>query len=364
MATGVSRCYYPTQPDPRYPLVCDECYFLLKIHDTQAFFPANRWQQAQYLLFTSSVESSFFPGNPTQSLHKLTSLKTNVAAHLGVSTNLTGWLPAREQDTIKVTINYTVKRGAPVKELVEKMQQLHIESVVSLVRPDMAVAAKTSQIVAQVLGNLLSSFLQEDEQTEIFALEMNRNLSDLKAGYYAVLGAMTNERFPLALEMHNGQLIEPGRGELPRHSYVVIEVLTTPRHNQELIRCEPWGELLLECKEEILHATIRTEHERDEAFQQWRISLRQIRRLAQKDRSFLLREIDAVLAEAQMEIEQKLQPRVTQQAQGLEDYPDEWQEVLHFSTPQELRRAVRDHQDALELSEQLLRQYNLPELSS
>jgi len=359
MATGVSRCYYPAQPDPRYPLVCDDCYFLLKIHDTQAFFPANRLQQARYLLFTSSVESSFFPGNPTQNLHKFTLLKANERAHLGKNINLTGWLPARELDTMKVTINYTVKRGAPVKTLVEKLQQLNIEPVVSLVRPDIAVAAKTSRIVVQILGNLLSSFLQEDELTEIFPLEMDLNLSDLKAGYYAVLGAMTNERFPLALEMLNGQLVEPGRGELSRHSYAVIEVLTTPRHKQELIRCEPWGELLLECKEEILHATIRTEQERDEVFQHWRIALKQIRRLAQKDRSFLLREIDAVLAEAQTEVEQKLQPHLTLQAQGLEDYPDEWQEVLHFSTPQELRRAVRDYQDALELSEQLLQQYNL-----
>src|SRR5579885_153765 len=362
MATGVSRCYYPTQPDPRYPLICDDCYFLLKIHDTQAFFPANKLQQARYLLFTSSVESSFFPDNPTQSLHKLTSLEANKPAHLGISTNLTGWLPAREQDTMKVTINYTVKRGAPVKELVEKMQKLRIESVVSLVRPDMAVAAKTTQIVTQVLSNLLSSFLHEDEETDIFALEMNQNLSDLKAGYYAVLGAMTNERFPLTLEMLNGQLLEPGRGELLRHSSVVIEVQTTPRHKQELIRCEPWGELLLESKEEILNAAIRTEHERDEAFQRWRISLRQVRRLAQKDRSFLLREIDAVLAEAQTEVEQKLQTRVALQTRGLEDYPDEWQEVLHFSTPQERRRAGRDYQDALELSEQLLQQYDLPDL--
>src|SRR5436305_10355587 len=249
MPTGVSRCYYPTQANPRYPLVCEDSYFLLKIHDTQAFFPANLLQQAQYLLFTSSVESSFSLGNQTQSLqtqnlHKFTTLKKNVPAHLGITTNLTAWLPARAPDTVRVTLNYTVARGAPIKALVKKMQQLHIESVVSLVRPDMAVAAKTSEIVVQILGNLLSSFLQENEQTIIFPLTMDKSLSALQAGYYAMLGAMTNEPFPTTLEMKDGQLTARGGHELSRYSYVVIEVQAIPRRKLEVIRREPWGELL------------------------------------------------------------------------------------------------------------------------
>src|SRR5438105_10030405 len=143
MPTGVSHRYYPdNQPDPAYPLELDDSYFLVKLYDAQAFFPANVLKQAKLLLVSSLVESSFLPGNPTKSLHKLTTLKRNAPCHLGINTNLTGWLPANASDTLRFTLNYTIMQGTPIETLVGKMEQLQLEAVVSLIRPDIAVAIK------------------------------------------------------------------------------------------------------------------------------------------------------------------------------------------------------------------------------
>src|SRR2546423_1249867 len=98
MPIGVSGLYYPTQPDPAHPLELDDSYLLIKLCNAQAFFPAGPFTQVDFLLLSSSVESTFMPGPSLQSLHKLTMLKKNVPGFLGVSTNLTNWLPARAPD--------------------------------------------------------------------------------------------------------------------------------------------------------------------------------------------------------------------------------------------------------------------------
>lgn len=360
MPTGVSHRYYPDQADPECPLVLDDSYFLVKLHDAQAFFPANALKQAKLLLVSSSVESSFMPGHATHSLYKLTTLQRNVPCRLGISTDLTSWLPASGGDTLRITLNYTVMRGAPIKALVDKMEQLHLEAAVSLVRPDVAVAIKISQIV----GHIISSFLQEGGQTELFPLTMDLNLADLKAGYYTVLGSRTDEKYPDVLEIKHGQLAKRGGHELSRYSYVVIQIQTSKRLGRERICREAWGELLQACRDEALNVVVRNEDERDDAWQKWRISLGQIRTLARKDHSVLSSEVDAVIAEAQAAVEQKLLPRTTLESLGLETYPDEWKQVLGFSTPEELRRAVRDYEDAVELSERLLEQYQLGRVES
>ena len=356
MSTGVSHPYYPDQLDPKYSLVPNNSYFLVKIHDAQAFFPANVLKQAKYLLFSSSVESSFLPGSPTQSLHKLTTFnKRNVPCHLGVNTDLTNWLPARRTDTLRITLNYRVMQETPIKTLVDKMEELHLEAAVALIQPHMAVAIKISEIVS----HLLSHFLQEGGQAELFPLRMDLNLADLKAGYHAVLGSLTNETFPNTLEIKNGNLTARGGHELTRYSYVVLQVLATPVRGPEIVRSESWGELLQECKDEALNATIHNEDDRDEAFLKLRIRLEQVKHLALKDRSFLKSEIEAIIDEVREEVDKKLGLRTTLEAEGLESYSEEWQQVLGVSTPQELRRAVRDYQDAIELSERLLQQYQL-----
>jgi hypothetical protein len=332
-------------------------YFLIRLHDAQAFFPANLSRQAKHLLVSSSVESSFLKGGPVQRLHKLTTLKKNIPCQLGILTNLTEWIPAREQDSVSVKLEYRVLQGAPVKSLVEKMEKLQLEFVVSAIRPDMAIAVTVSKVV----GYLLSFFLEEGKQVELFPLTMDLNLADLKIGYHAVLGSSTEETYPSTLEMKHEQLTGPHGHDLSRYSYAVIEVGMMKRRQEEVWRRTSWGELLSIYKDETLHTTIRDNNDLQQAFQKWLRDIRLIRALAEKDDSFLKREVMEVIAEAQLEVQQKLRlphsPEADLETQEEEPYPPEWQQVLGVNTPQELRRIVRDYQDAVELSERLLQEY-------
>lgn len=354
MSIGASDPYYPVQPNPACPLELDDTYFLVKLRGAQVFFPAGPLTQVDSLLISSSVESSFMSGTSVQSLHKLTSIKKNVPCHLSINTNLTDWLPARSTDLVKITLKCTITRGAPVHALIDKMEQLDLSAKVSAIRPDAAVAIKITQIV----GNLLSTLLQEGGQTEVLSLVMDLNVADLKSGYYTVIGSLTDEIWPNTLQVDvNGQLISRGGGELSRLSYAVIQVLTLKRRGSEALREQTWGELRQLGIDQALSAPAHTEEERNRALESWRAVLAQIRILARKDRAFLQKEVDGIIAEAQLEVERKLLPRTTQEAGGLEAYPPEWQEVLGVTDQQELRRAVRDYQDALELSERLMQQY-------
>jgi len=141
----------------------------------------------------------------------------------------------------------------------------------------------------------------------------------------------------------------------------VIQVLALKRRGSEALRDEIWGELLQLSKDQALGAASGNEDERSKALQNWRASLAQIRMLARKDRAFLQKEIDGIIADAQLEIEQALLPRTSPESAGLDLYPEEWQAALGVRTPMELRHIVRDYKDALELSERLVRQYNLLE---
>jgi len=66
-----------------------------------------------------------------------------------------------------------------MKSLVDKIEQLDLAAKVSVIRPDVAVAVKLTEIV----GNLLSYFSQEGGQTEVFTLAMDLNVASLKSGY-------------------------------------------------------------------------------------------------------------------------------------------------------------------------------------
>src|SRR5258708_6003261 len=108
MTTGASFPFYPEQPTPPFTLALDDSYFLVRLHDAQAFFSASRFTKPKYLLISSSVENSFHPGSPpVQSLHQVSSLTRNVPCRLGLSFNLTDWLPARTTDWLRIKLDYT-----------------------------------------------------------------------------------------------------------------------------------------------------------------------------------------------------------------------------------------------------------------
>ncbi len=354
MPTGVSPLYYPKQRKPELNLELDNSYFLARLHDAQAFFEAGWLVQPGILIFSSSVESSFQPGAVTQSLHHIATLKKNTPCHLGITANLTDWLPARTPDTIKITLKYTVVQESPFKNVAEKMRQLNLSAKVSVVRPEWAVAVKVSEIT----GHLLSYVLQEGSQHNIFPLTMDLNLSNLKTGYYAIIGSHKDVNWPAVLRIDDkGRLIDYNDKPLEQISYAVIEVIALPRRGKESARDEAWWELLQSAKEEVLYIYPNNDQERRKIMEEWRKTLAHVRTLARKERGYLLQEINEIIHAAQVEVEDKLL-QTKAEAFGTDELPEAWQDVLGVRTQQELRKSVRDYQDALTVSQRLLGHYN------
>lgn len=358
MPTGVSSLYYPEQSQPACNLALDDSYYLVRLYDAQALFEAGWLKKAGYLIFSSSVESSFHPGQPTQSLHQVTTLEKNEPCRLGISANLTDWLPARAADSLKVNLKYIVVQDTPFKQLVDQMGQIGLAAKVSLIRPELAVGVKVSEIV----GRLLSYLLREGSQHEVFSLVMDLNLADLKTGYYAVLGSQGDAGWPAVLRIDaNGRLTDPNGHLLLRHSYAVIQTLALPRRGQEIARDQAWWELLQAGKEQASDAYPANDQERRQILNQWKATLAQVRVLARKERGYLLREIGDIIRAAQVEVEEKLLPKTTVEAKGLDVLSEDWQDLLGVHTGQELRQSVRDYQTALDVSQELVERYRLSE---
>ncbi len=359
MATGVSPLYYPDQPKPNFNLEIDNSYFLVKLHDTQAFFQANWLAKPGLLILSSSVESSFQPNSPTQSLHKVSTLQKNIPCRLGISTNLTDWLPVRSGNSLRISINYTVFQDKPILNFITQMEQADLVAKLSL-KPDWAVALKVSNVV----GKLLSYLVQEDKQHDIFSLTMDLNVADLKTGYYIAYGSHSDEIWtsPQFLKIDtNGRLIDKTLEDaLSRLSYAVIRVLGIKRFQQEVFRDQPWWQLLQTVKSNIIYSDPVSDLERRKLVGEWFFALKHIREWALKRYEYLWSEIQEMIAAAQVEVDKKLKPATRAEGYGIDnELPDELQDILGVETEEELQNLVRDYQDALEISQRLLEQYNL-----
>jgi hypothetical protein len=360
MPTGASQPFYlQDQPSPPFQLELENSYFLVKLHDAQAFFQANFLKNADSVIFSSSITSSFQPNSPTQSLHKISTIQRNTSCRLGLSTNLTEWLPAGSGASLQINIKYTVLQGKPIQKFIDNMQQADLVAKLSL-RPDWAVAVKVTNIV----GKLLSFLAQEGSQQDLFSLVMDFNVADLKTGYHVVYGSHSDEVWPSpqfsGIE-GNGRLMERSSEiSLAHLSYAVIQVLGLKRLRQEEFRNEPWRQLLQAVKQDILDRDSTDERERRQLRSEWFFALKQVRTIANKQPKFLSSEIQEIIATAQGEVDQKLSSQIIAESFGAEDELSyELQDILGRETEQDLHNLVRDYQDALEISQKLLADYNL-----
>jgi hypothetical protein len=360
MPTGASQPFYlQDQPSPPFQLELENSYFLVKLHNAQAFFQANFLKNADSVIFSSSITSSFQPNSPTQSLHKISTIQRNTPCRLGLRTNLTEWLPAGSGASLQINIKYTVLQGKPIQKFIDYMQQADLVAELSL-RPDWAVAAKVTNIV----GKLLSFLAQEGSQQDLFSLVMDFNMADLKTGYHVIYGSHSDEVWPSPQFLRidaNGRFMERSSEiSLSRLSYAVIQVLGLKRLGQQEFRKEPWWQILQTVKQDILDTDYSDERERRQLFDQWYFALKQVRTIADKQPNFLSSEIKEIIATAQGEVAQKLRPQVTGESFGAADeLPYELQEILGVETEQDLQNLVRDYQDALEVSQRLLELYHL-----
>ena len=358
MPTGVGRPYYPEQAEPRYPVELENSYFLVKLHEAQAFFEAGWLVKPGYLIFSSKVESTFQPDSPMQSLYKITTIQKNIPCKLGIGVNLTDWLPSRTGDSLHIEIQQTVIQDSPIKDLLERMDSLGLIAQLTTARPDLKAAIKVSQIA----GKLLSYSLNEGGSQEIFRLAIDLPLVDLKAGYYAAVGSQKELSWPEGLRIRGeGQnaSLTASEGDLDKFSYAVIQVLAFKRRGEEMAREEAWWELLQSGKEQALDACPMDDAESRKVWESWRSTLAQSKRMAFKDRIFLKEEIAEIFKKAQVEVQRALMPNTTHEAYGESEIPEAWQEILGVSTEEELYSSVNDYQEALEMSKKLMESYGV-----
>ena len=357
MPIGSSHLYIVDQSTTRSPLELDNSYFLVRLHDEQLFFPAGWLEQADHAVVSSSVESTFQPGQATQSLYKVTMVAKNTPVRLGINANLTDWLPSRAADTLKVHLKYSITQGAPFNRLVDQFEQIGLASKVSLLSAEWAVAVKVTQVVGRLLDFLAGAGGSQD----LLVLTLDLNLATLQTGYYAMVGSRTDEYWPPRLRVRaDGRLDDPGGNSLARLSYLVVEVLTLPRRGGEVARDESWWEVLQAGKDQALSAFPVNREDLNKALTDWRSTLSQVRSLARKSRGFLQREIDALIQAEHVAVQKALLPGSTTESGAA--LPEEWQELLGVTTERQLYDSVRDYQDALEVARRLLSSYRLEEM--
>lgn len=354
----MGRPIYPEQAKPKYPVELENSYFLVKLHEAQAFFEAGWLVKPGYLIFSSKVESTFQPDSPMQSLHKITTIQKNIPCKLGIGVNLTDWLPSRTGDSLHIEIQQAVIQDSPIKGLLERMDSLGLVAQLTIARPDLKAAIKVSQIA----GKLLSLSLNEGGGQEIFRLAIDLPLIDLKAGYYIAVGSQKEVPWPEGLRISGeGQnaCLAASEGDLDRFSYAAIQVLAFKRRGEEMAREEAWWELLQTGKEQALDACPIDEGESRKVWESWRSTLAQAKRMAFKNRIFLKEEIAEIFKKAQVEVHEALTPSTTHEAYGGRELPEAWQEILGVSTEEELYSSVKDYQEALEMSKRLMESYQV-----
>ncbi|GEM_PF-1267007 len=358
MPTGTSSVYFPLEMDSAYPIELDNSYFLVKLHEAQAFFEAGLLAKPSYLIFTSEIKSTFLPERTIKSLHHISALQKNTPCRMGLGFNLTDWLPARSADTLHLSINYAVIQDAPIKDFMDLVGKLGLNAMLSMARPDMAVAMKISEIA----GRILSFSLKEGKSQEIFQLNLDLNLATLKSGYYVVLGSHKNEEWPDGINVDSWNpffLADSNGHRLERHSYAVFQVLALKRKDEEMLRDEVWWELLQSGKQQVLDTVLTDDRELKKALNEWQLTLRQVRRLAARERSFLLNEIQDIIRNAQLEVQESLSMGIVPEAYGDKTFPEMWQDILSAKTEEELKVYAAEYKESLRLSKQLLSQYGI-----
>ena len=155
MPVGVSAIVYPDQLRPEHELVPEDCYYLVRLHEAQAYYEPGLFARLGPLAFSSSVSGTLLGDQTVQSLHQVSTFRKDTPCYLGLGINLTDWLPARRTDSLRITLKYTLLQESPLANLVQTLEKSDLVAKVSLLKPDWAVAMKVSAIAGKFLGAII-----------------------------------------------------------------------------------------------------------------------------------------------------------------------------------------------------------------
>lgn len=356
MTTGTTPFLYPDrQPPNQTTIQPGNHYYQFRLHEANAFFNASWFAGLEVLLLVSEVESTIHPDTVIRSLHAVKTAKRNQSCQMGLRLNLTSWLPARSSDSCKITIKYIGIQSSPTKNFVEQLQESGLSVVVSMLEPEWQVALKVSDIV----GKMTSYLLREGFAHELFAVTHEFNLDSLKTGYYAAIGHAPNEEVTSNLIWGPQQklLSKGGRRPVENLSYATLRVAMQTRMGEEVVRHEPWWQILKTAKDEIVDGEFSlsgssTADKTVELMQLWGDALRQAKKLIREDKRYLSIEVKDIFASFSQEIKEKLDPPRTRQSFGETSIPIAWQPFLDVSTLEELENRAANYKEELQWSQE------------
>ncbi len=357
MPTGTSSPYYPNQPEPAIALEPDDSYFLVRLRDAQACFDGGLLGRGGTLTVQSAVESSLRPGTPARSVHQTALIQDSVPCRLGTCTNLTDWLPAHPDASLRVTLKYSLLPKSPFDGFADLIETLKPVAKLTLHEPQWAVALKVSETVARLVATATGAAGQK----ELLSLVFDLNVADLRAGYHAVIGSHDERIWPSSLSINaHGQLVADGNA-LSGLCYALIEVLALKRLGSDAVRGAPWWEVLQAGQNRALETPSPDDTQRNRELGEWQTTLALARTLARNERRCLPNEVNDLIRTSHVEVEAALAPQTVAEGHLDDELPSQWRELLELTTGRELRLSTSRYDDALQESRRVLDQHKVTE---
>lgn len=333
------------------PIVPDDSYFSLALHNAQVYVSLPWLTQVGYLICSTEVRSSFLPNQTLQGIHQVSTIRKNTPSTLGLSVMLTDWLPAAPDANVRITLRLMVVRDKPFGKLTDKLGELGLSSVFSLVAPQISEGIK----IAGIVGAILSSVMDEGQEDSMLTLTADLPVQDLKAGYWAVVAPNPPGDMPRVVRITaDGRLDDPKGPFSERHTYIVLKVRSRERRGTEAARTTPWWGLLQDGLRQLRRLdAFSTNEERMGARRFWRDTIERAERLAEADQSFLLNEVRQIFQQHTQEALNLLQPVVlgggvaTEAAARTFDVEDDLYTLLGISNMSALDAAVSSYEQTL-----------------
>jgi hypothetical protein len=298
-----------------------------------------------YLIFSTEVSSTFLPKHTTQSIHKVANIGREVTSSLGISVTLSDWLPAIPDKQVSITIKLIAVRDEPFGKLTSKIGDLGLGSALSLLAPQIGEGLK----IAGIVGQILSTVLEEGKQDQILTLTADLPIATLRSGYLATLSPATPNDVPTKLELRpGGQLGDPSAPFSERNTYAILRVSAEPRRGIEAARATAWWITLQDGLRQVRRLSPpKNDRDRRKANGIWLDTMDRAERLSEEDRSFLLSESKEIIQEQAQEAYRLIQPRTSTETLRSDEFSEEEQRILGVRSMQELDVAVTNYRAKL-----------------
>jgi hypothetical protein len=344
-------------------------YFFIQIRGAQVAFAGSIWERVRRLIVVSqvSLNHAVLGQEGVRAIQRSREVNWGRAEQLGLSTNLIDLVPA-VMTHVSVSFEFVIDKENRLASLTSLINDDSFLAAVSLA-PGVATAAKTVSGLAQ---KLVQTFIPAEERQPIlqFSGDFNLATSDLRSGYYVILGTR-DERNPLPnplpeLTVKDGVPLAGG-APITQLSYVVLEVQSTPARTRDLSNGAAWEAKLQEAEDEARNFSnnpMTSAEERKQGWEKCRNLIRDATALLRADLNYLRREADAIATDAYKTCSELVVPGGLQQRSGMvpagaaglwQPNQEEDRAFLGIDAGEDLDASLDRYADQVAASRQILR---------